>query len=311
MTQHSDLLRGVVPVVPTPFTGDEAIDFNALAGCVRFAADCGLSALCLPAYASEFYKLSDVERRQVVQTAIRTAEGRIAVMAQANHPSARLAGELAREYEAMGASLISVALPRIFALKETDLLDYASQICRATKLPVMVQDFNPGGPTVGAEFARQLADACPNFCYLKLEEALMGAKVRAIIEATGDRIGVLEGWGGMYMLDLLPAGICGLIPGLGVADLLQHVWELARGGQNQKATAAFQVLLPQIMYSLQHSEFFNWVEKRLLAARGVLSEASTYVRRATWTPDEATLAHADKLNANVIALARGLGLKAG
>lgn len=309
MTQRSDLLQGVVPVVPTPFTSDEAIDFNALAGCVRFAADCHLSAVCLPAYASEFYKLSDAERRQVVQAAIRAAEGRIAVMAQANHPSARLAGELASEYEAMGASLISFALPRIFALKETDLLDYASVICRATKLPVMVQDFNPGGPTVGAEFARRLVDACPNFCYLKLEEALMGAKIRAILEATGGRIGVLEGWGGMYLLDLMPAGICGLIPGLGIADLVQRVWELARGGQDQEATAIFQVLLPQIMYSLQHSELFNWVEKRLLAARGILPKASTHVRRATWTPDDATLEHADRLNAEVIALARRLGIE--
>ena len=91
MSQQTDLLRGVVPVVPTPFTRDEVIDFKALADCVQFAADCGLIAVCLPAYASEFYKLSDAERRQVVQTAIRAAEGRIAVMAQVNHPSAKLA----------------------------------------------------------------------------------------------------------------------------------------------------------------------------------------------------------------------------
>lgn len=311
MTQENRLLRGVVPVVPTPFTRDEAIDLGALADCVQFAADCGLSAVCLPAYASEFYKLSDAERRQVVQTAIRAAEGRIAVMAQANHPSAKLAAELAREYEALGASLISFALPRIFALKEADLLDYASAICRATGLPVMVQDFNPGGPTVGIDFARRLADACPNFRYLKLEEPLMGAKIRAILDGTNRRIGVLEGWGGMYVLDLIPAGICGLIPGLGVADLLQHVWDAAHADRQQEATAAFQVLLPQIMYSLQHSELFNWVEKRLLAARGILPKGSTYVRRATWAPDPATLEHADRLNADVVALARRLGLKVG
>ena len=36
------------------------------------------------------------------------------------------------------------------------------------------------------------------------------AKVRTIRAATNGRVGVLEGWGGMYMLDLIPAGICGL-----------------------------------------------------------------------------------------------------
>ena len=304
------ILQGVVPIIPTPFTRDEAIDYEALGKCVRFAAASGLSAACLPAYASEFYKLSDTERRQVIETAVRAADGKIAIMAQANHPAARLAADLARQYESLGAGLISFALPRIFPLKESDLLDYAATICRATSLPVLIQDFNPGGPTVGGDFARKLADDSPNFRYLKLEEPLMGGKVRTIIEATDGRVGVLEGWGGMYLLDLIPAGICGLMPGLGIADLLQRVWEAAGAGRHQEATEVFSVLLPQIVFALQHSELFNWVEKRLLAARGVLPEASTFVRRATWTPDEATLHHGDQLNAAVVERAQQLGLRA-
>lgn len=303
-------LSGVVPIIPTPFTADEQIDFEALGECVRFAARSRLSAVCLPAYASEFYKLTDAERRQTIEAAIQAAGDSIAVVAQANHPSARIAAQIAQDYESLGASLISFALPRIFPLKEDDLLDYARTICRAVKLPVLIQDFNPGGPTVGGEFARRLADECSNFRYLKLEESLMGPKIRGIIQATEGRIGVLEGWGGMYLLDLIPAGICGLMPGLGVADLLAQIWHAAHGHQHDEATAMFQVVLPQIMYALQHSELFNWVEKRLLAARGVLPERSTHVRRATWTPDEATLAYGDRLNAQVAALARRLNLPA-
>lgn len=301
------VLEGVVPIIPTPFTADEAIDFEALGRCVQFAAVSGLRAVCLPAYASEFYKLSEAERRSVLETAIQAAEGKLAVMAQANHPSAKLAAEFARQYESLGAGLISFALPRIFPLKESDLLDYAATICQATSLPVLIQDFNPGGPTVGGEFAVRLADLYPNFRYLKLEEPLMGSKVRSIIEATQGRVGVLEGWGGMYLLDLIPSGICGLMPGLGIADLLARVWQAARAEREQEATEIFQVLLPQIVFSLQHSELFNWVEKRLLLARGILPPASTYVRRATWTPDEATLAHGDLLNAAVVELAQQLG----
>jgi dihydrodipicolinate synthase/N-acetylneuraminate lyase len=297
------ILRGVIPIIPTPFTRDEAIDFEALAACVRFAAAGGLGAACLPAYASEFYKLSDSERRQVVEAAVRAADGKMAIMAQANHPAARLAAELARQYESLGAGLISFALPRIFPLKESDLLDYAATVCRATSLPVLIQDFNPGGPTVGHDFARKLADDCPNFRYLKLEEPLMGPKVRSIIEGTQGRVGVLEGWGGMYLLDLIPSGICGLMPGLGIADLLARVWEAAGAGRHREAADVFGVLLPQIVFSLQHSELFNWVEKRLLAARGVLPEPSTFVRRATWTPDEETLRHGDELNRAVVELA--------
>jgi 4-hydroxy-tetrahydrodipicolinate synthase len=311
MTQSpAGLLHGVVPIVPTPFTEHEEIDFEALGRCVRFAAASSLAAVCLPAYASEFYKLSDAERQAVVESAIAAAAGSLAVVAQANHPSARIAAEVAHRYEGLGASVISFALPRIFPLKDDDLFDYARPVCDAVKLPVLVQDFNPGGPTVGGQFARRLMEACPNFRYLKLEESLMGPKIRGIIEATEGRIGVLEGWGGMYVLDLLPAGICGLMPGLGVADLLQRVWQLASGGQDDEATSIFQVLLPQIAYSLQNSELFNWVEKRLLAARGILPQSSIHVRQATFRPDEATLAHADRLNGQLVSLARRLGLPA-
>jgi 4-hydroxy-tetrahydrodipicolinate synthase len=302
------ILDGVVPIIPTPFTADEQIDFEALASCVRFAAKSRLAAVCLPAYASEFYKLSDAERRWVVEAAIRAAGDKLAVVAQANHPSARIAAQIAKEYEGLGASLISFALPRIFALKESDLLEYARTICRAVKLPVLIQDFNPGGPTVGGDFARRLADDCPNFRYLKLEESLMGPKIRGILDATEGRIGVLEGWGGMYMLDLIPAGICGLMPGLAVSDLLQQVWQYAHSHKDDEAAAIFQVVLPQVMYALQNSELFNWVEKRLLVSRGVIPQASSHVRRATFAPDEATLAYGDGLNSQIVALARKLGL---
>ncbi len=299
-------LEGVVPIVPTPFTADESIDFEALAACVEFAVSCDLPAVCLPAYASEFYKLSDVERGQAVERAVQAAGQRLAIIAQANHPAARVAAETARRYEALGASMISFAIPRIFALKEDDLLPYCRTICQAVTLPILIQDFNPGGPTVGGEFARRLADLCPNFQYLKLEESLMGPKIRGILAATQGRIGVLEGWGGMYLPDLIPAGICGLMPGLGVADVLQHVWILAKAGKRDQAFAVFEQVLPQILYSLQSSELFLWVEKRLLHARGILPKSATHVRSATFLPDEATLEHGDWLNGRVVALAQRL-----
>jgi 4-hydroxy-tetrahydrodipicolinate synthase len=292
-------IRGVVPIIPTPFREDESIDFDALAACVEFAIASRLSAVCLPAYASEFYKLTEAERRQVIETAVKTARGRIRVVAQSNHPAARVASELARRHQDLGADLISFAIPRQFALPAADVLDYCRSICRAVSLPVLIQDFNPGGQTVGGDFARQMGDECSNFRYLKLEEPLMFAKVEAIRRATADRIGVLEGWGGMYTLELIPAGICGLMPGLGAADLLERVWQLGTEGQLDAALDLFQVVLPQLVFSLQNMELFLWLEKRLLAARGIIPQASTQVRRPTWTPPAATLEHGLRLNQRV------------
>ena len=52
-------VSGVVPVIPIPFHDDERIDEDALRRLVEFAAAAGIGAVCLPAYGSEFYKLSE------------------------------------------------------------------------------------------------------------------------------------------------------------------------------------------------------------------------------------------------------------
>lgn len=298
-------IDGIVPVIPTPFRADdESVDLDALARAIDFAATLDVSAVCLPAYGGEFYKLDERERFAVVETAVRAARGRVPVMAQSNHPAARVAADVARRNADLGADLISFAVPRTFGLPTDDLLDYCRSVCRAVQLPVLIQDFNPGGPTVGADFCARLHDARPNFRYVKLEEPLMGAKVESIRRATADEVGVLEGWGGMYLLELIPSGICGCIPGLGVADLLARVWRLGRAGDVEGALDVFEAVLPQIVFGLQSVELFLHLEKRLLAARGVLGDPT--VRRPTHTPDEAELAHGDRLNRRVVAAAARL-----
>ena len=57
-------IDGVVPIVPTPFFQDGSPDWNSLKNLLDFAVQAGVSAVCLPAYASEFYKLTDSERRE-------------------------------------------------------------------------------------------------------------------------------------------------------------------------------------------------------------------------------------------------------
>jgi 4-hydroxy-tetrahydrodipicolinate synthase len=306
--EQTAALEGVVPVVPTPFRADESIDLEGVASCVRFAARCGVKAVCLPAYASEFYKLSDAERLDVVEAAVGAAGGKVQVVAQSNHPSARVAADLARRHQDMGAGLVSFAVPRQFAVPQGDLLGYCRAVCDAVTVPVLLQDFNPGGPTVGADFVRTLKESCPNFRYVKLEEPLLSPKVRAIREAVGGGVGVLAGWGGMYLPELIPSGVCGLMPGLGAADLLQLVWRLGKEGRADEALGVFERVLPQLVFSLQSLELFLWMEKQLLAGRRVIDRGSAHARRPAWTPDEDVSGHGLRLNARLLRACRDLGL---
>ena len=297
MTRHS--LAGIVPVLPTPFEPDnEELDLLSLQRAVEFCVASGFSGACLPAYASEFYKLTMDERYQVVQTAVRAAGGKLQVIAQSNHHSAKLAGRIAARNEDLGADMISIAVPRTFALSDEDVLRFLEQVIRSTSLPVLVQDFNPGGPTIGASLALRLHEACPQFRYLKLEQPLMAPAVAAILAATDGAVQVLEGWGGMYLPEGIAAGICGAMPALGVADLLQEVFDRTVAGRREDAMDLFERVLPYLAFSLQNMELLLRMEKSLLCRRGILRYET--VRDATLVPDAATDAHAQFLIRRVL-----------
>ena len=225
----------------------------------------------------------------------------------AGDPDLETTEALVLALEDAGADLISFAIPRQFAAYERDILDYCSTICNAVDLPVLVQDFNPGGATVGPDFCRQLIERSPNFNYIKLEEPLLGPKLRAIREATSDGVGVLEGWGGMYMPELFESGIAGVMPGLGHADIMNRIWDLGTSGDMEGTLDVFDLVLAQVVFSLQDMELYLRIEKQLLAMRNIIQ--NTGVRSLSLSPDKETEVHGKRLNERVLKLVEQLGFQ--
>jgi dihydrodipicolinate synthase/N-acetylneuraminate lyase len=294
-------LHGVVPIIPTPFTESEEIDEDGLRRLVDFAVDNGIEAACLPAYASEFYKLTEEEKLRVVKVAVEHAAGRMQIVAQSNHPSLKVAVRLAQANVDAGADVISLAVPRIFNLPENSLKEYLSGFLQSVPdTPVLIQDFNPGGASISVSFIKELMQEHSNFKYLKLEEPLCAPKFENIIKTTEGNVGLFEGWGGLYMLELIPVGITGVMPGLGVSDILQKVFNLRKNGNHNEAFDLFEKVMPQIFFSLQNMELFHYAEKELLVARGVLT--NSIARKAAYKPDASTAAYIRELNERILML---------
>ncbi|MEP7258302.1 MAG: dihydrodipicolinate synthase family protein [Flavitalea sp.] len=307
MKTSTGILSGVVPIIPTPFTENEEIDEPALRGLIDFAIGSGIKAICLPAYASEFYKLTDEEKLRVVKIAVEQSSGKISIVAQSNHPSLKVAVNLAKANIQAGAKVISLAVPRIFGLPETSLNDYLSEFLGAIPdTPVLIQDFNPGGSSISVPFINSLRKRHANFKYLKLEEPLCAPKFEDIINATEGKIGLFEGWGGLYMLELIPVGITGVMPGLAVADILQKIFDLRKAGEHAKAFDLFEKVMPQIFFSLQNMELFHYAEKELLMARGILKNSRS--RKAAYVPDESSKKYIKELNQRIVDLVKREGL---
>jgi dihydrodipicolinate synthase/N-acetylneuraminate lyase len=293
-------IDGIVPVIPTPFHPDQEIDWAALRSLLDFAACAEVNAVCLPAYASEFYKLTETERREAVLLAIDHLKGRIPVIAQVNYPATLQAARSVREAQKDGASAVCCAVPRTFSLDEGALSKHFDRILQAIDIPLIIQDFNPGGSSVSAHFVADLHRAHPHFRYVKLEEPLMSEKVQAILQETSGTVGVLEGWGGMFMLELIPSGICGVMSGLGISDILARVFRLAQGGDTAQAYQLFQGVLPQIVFSLQNLELYHHAEKLLLEARGIIS--GSIVRQVSRSLHENDAKHIRFLNSKILDL---------
>ena len=297
-----------VPIIPIPFDQHENIDEEELRGLVEFAAKSGFTGICLPAYGSEFYKLSDEEKLRVVKVAVQQAAGRLLVVAQSNHGSSRMALQIAREHVENGADVISVAVPRTFALNDDDLLRFFEPILNGVNVSSLVQDYYPTGTSIGPSFVSRLSAVCPRFQYLKLEEPQLSAKIIAIRAAVKDKIQILEGMAGLYLMELIPVGIAGVMSGLAIADALNLVFRLRAASRSDEAFDLYEKLLPFIAFGLQNFELWLYCEKRVLQARGLI--ANPRCRSACISPDSYSLRYLDELSDRVLRALETAGLSA-
>lgn len=266
------LKPGILPVLPTPFDADEAIDFSQYKRLIDFAVDAEVSGVCVPAYGSECYKLTENERIRILDTVIEEVDGRIPVIAQCNHTSPRVAANLAMDAQKRGASLVNTAVPRAFPASCQQMFAYCKAVCDSVDLDVIVQDWNPGGATIGLDFVERLHASCPNFGYIKYEESGIGSLMEEIQLATNGEVNIFSGWGGSFMLELIPAGLFGIMPGLSMADHFVRIWKAAMQEDHEKASKWFTMIAPALQNGLQNIEIFQHFEKRLLHERGVLAE---------------------------------------
>jgi len=280
-------LRGVYPVVSTPFQEDGTVDHEGIERVVEAQVDRGVHGVVLFGIAAEFYKLGDNERQRIVKTATDALAGTDTdlVVSVTDHATYR-AERFGQFAEAKGADALMLLPPFFLGPSSDDLTRHVRRVCEAVEIPVMVQ-YAPEqtGVTLAPETFRELGEAVETLRYVKVESQPPGPDISGIAEGgAGGGVEALVGYAGLQMIDALDRGAVGVIPGASISDHYLTVWERYQAGDREGARRKHAELLPLITHLIQDIEGFIHYEKRMLAAMGLVD--STRAREPAFRPDE-------------------------
>jgi 4-hydroxy-tetrahydrodipicolinate synthase len=154
----SEPFHGVLPALITPFTEDgSAIDTGALTAIVERLIGAGVNGLVPGGSTGEFTTLTGAERRQLVETTVEAASGRVPVVAGTGALSTGETVDLSVHAERAGAAAVMIVPPFYDALSWRELRAHYTAVADAISIPIMYYNLpSATGVTLTAAQLREL-----------------------------------------------------------------------------------------------------------------------------------------------------------
>jgi 4-hydroxy-tetrahydrodipicolinate synthase len=291
---------GIFHILATPFREDGALDTTGFPRLIESVLSTGVNGLTILGIAGEAHRLTDEERRRVVETVVKETRGRVPVAVGVSASGTHLATAFARMAREHGADALMVAPPT--GLKNLEAVaDYYRIVAAATGLPIVLQD-EPVTTQVNmpAPFIAQVCAEIAQIQAVKLEEPPTLPKITRLRALFGDRVAIFGGLGGVYFFEELSRGADGAMTGFPYPEALRAIREHFVAGRRDEARALFYRWLPLIRYESQPGATPGTavgIRKEILRRRGWI--ASALVRPPAPALDAATQTELDELLAAV------------
>lgn len=274
---HKTAIHGVNAIVAMPFTDDGRIDYASFDRLLAFMAGSGIDGATLFGIASEFHKLDDYEKDRLAQRFLGglAGSGLYRVLSVTDHAT-ELAVRRARAYQDAGVDALML-LPPFFLQPSTDqVLQHVFAVLDAVTLPVLVQ-YAPSetGLPITPQGMAQIAARYPHAVF-KIECNPPVDYTRDFLQRVPDAV-VMNGYAGLYMLDMLAAGGKGVMPGGSFGEIYAQIYRLWQAADKDGARLLHARLRPYIERWMSRAEYIIQAEKCILQRRGVI--ASDYCRR--------------------------------
>jgi len=276
-------IRGVCPIVDTPFTANGNVDYESLRDLASRLATSKCKSVAVFGFASEYYTLTDDERREMAEIVVNEcADSDTNAIVSITPHATKVAVEEAEFAEETGADALMVLPPHVRVSSSQHVIDHIEAIAEAVSVPVVVQ-YTPSGAGVSVspeKFAR-LYRKVPNVAYFKIEARPPGPYISRLLEETGGDAKILVGNAGREMIEALDRGAIGVMPASSMYELYLDIYDEYQSGNRERAIDVHGGLL-QILNLM--GQVGIQVEKDILARRGMAD--TNHCREPVTKPDE-------------------------
>ncbi len=242
---------GIYPIVQTPYTTDDKVDFATLAREIEFLDRTRVHGVVWPQRASQYPYLTFEERMEGMDVVVAANKGlRPKVLLGVQGPDTATAVRYAKHAQKLQPDGI-VALPTADQ-GEFDLdavAEYYEAIGKACALPLFVQTTG----NMSVEFVLKMARRIPTLRFVKDEAGHTLSRIaefRAKGGAGGPR--VFTGGHGRTLIDEMMRGAAGNMPAAGWADLYVQVWDHWHAGRRREALDVFSKIMLFVTQASAH-----------------------------------------------------------
>jgi len=293
---------GIFHIMATPFLDDGRLDVEGIPRLVDRVLATGVRGITILGIAGEAHRLTDEERRRVVEQVVKEAAGRVPVAVGVSASGTHLAQAFARTSREHGADAVMLAPPN--GSRNLDLVaEYYHAVADAARLPIVLQD-EPVTTQVmmPAPFIARVVSELAAIEAVKLEEAPTLPKITRLRALFTRPMAIFGGLGGVYFFEELSRGADGAMTGFPYPEALRAIRDHFVAGRRAEARALFYRWLPLIRYESQPGAVPGTsiaIRKEILRRRGFVATAC--VRPPATALDAGTLAELDEVLAAVAA----------
>jgi len=283
---------GIYPMMYAFFGADGGLDHDAMRRQVRACVQNGAHGIAVLGLATEVGKLTQDERRVLVQLVTEEVAGRVPVAVTVAEPTVEAQAHFANWAAQQGASWVILQPPPQRGLEQSFYAEFFAAVMDQTALPCAIQNAPEYiGVGLTAESIKRLVERCPNFVLLKGEGPVLN--IQAVIESVPG-LAVFNGRGGLELPDNLRAGCAGMIPATDTFDYQVRIFERMRSGlpaDEEVAERLYSEVLPAIVFTLQSLDTLICYGKRVAALRLGMSEVYDRTPALTATAFGMSCAH--------------------